>query len=92
MNAAREPAIYLRLLSRGKSVDGGARSASGDVGEACGVVSIVISFIVWWRAEGFGMIFTGMATDFNSGLLLIIMALACWPRIQRALVPGQSGL
>ena len=49
------------------------------------IVSIVISFIVWWGAEAFGMIFTGMATDFNSGLLLIVMALACWPRVQLAL-------
>lgn len=44
------------------------------------MASIVVSFIAWWGAEGFGMIFTGMATDFNSGLLLIVMALACWPK------------
>ncbi len=25
------------------------------------------------------MILTGMATDFNSGLLLVVMALAVWP-------------
>lgn len=56
------------------------------------VVSIVISFIVWWGAEGFGMIFSGMATDFNSGLLLIVMALACWPSIQRALAERRSPL
>lgn len=48
------------------------------------VASIVVSFIVWWGAEGFGMIFSGMATDFNSGLLLIVMALACWPRASHA--------
>jgi hypothetical protein len=50
------------------------------------VASIVLSIIVWWAAEGFGMIFTGMATDFNSGLLLVVMALACWPKasLQRA--------
>jgi hypothetical protein len=29
------------------------------------------------------MILTGMATDFNSGLLLILIALACWPHMQR---------
>jgi hypothetical protein len=44
------------------------------------VASIVVSVLLWWGAEGFGMIFTGMATDFNSGLLLVVMALACWPR------------
>ena len=44
------------------------------------VASIVVSVILWWGVEGFGMILTGMATDFNSGLLLVVMALACWPR------------
>jgi len=44
------------------------------------VASIVVSVLIWWMAQGFGMIFTGMATDFNSGLLLVVMALACWPR------------
>ncbi len=43
-------------------------------------LSVVISFVVWWGAQGFGMIFTGVATDFNSGLLVIVMTLACWPR------------
>jgi hypothetical protein len=44
------------------------------------LASIVVSLLIWWLAQAFGMIFTGMATDFNSGLLLVIMALACWPR------------
>jgi len=26
-----------------------------------------------------------MATDFNSGLLLVVMALACWPRESAAM-------
>jgi hypothetical protein len=43
------------------------------------IASIVVSFIIWWGVEGFGMILTGMATDFNSGLLIIVMTLACWP-------------
>lgn len=47
-------------------------------------LSVVLSFAIWWGVEGFGMIFTGMATDFNSGLLLIVLALACWPRTQHA--------
>ena len=45
------------------------------------IVSIVLSLILWYIAEGFGMILTGMATDFNSGLLLVVMTLACWPRV-----------
>ncbi len=47
------------------------------------LASIVVSVVIWWLAQGFGMIFTGMATDFNSGLLLVVMALACWPRLSR---------
>lgn len=43
------------------------------------VASIVVSLIIWYGAEAFGMILTGMATDFNSGLLLVVIALACWP-------------
>lgn len=42
------------------------------------VASIVVSVVIWYIAEAFGMILTGMATDFNSGLLLVVMALACW--------------
>lgn len=45
-------------------------------------LSVIFSFAIWWSVEGFGMIFTGMTTDFNSGLLLIVIALACWPRKQ----------
>jgi hypothetical protein len=44
------------------------------------IASIVVSVLFWYFTEAFGMIFTGMATDFNSGLLLVVMALACWPR------------
>jgi hypothetical protein len=43
------------------------------------IASIVVSVIFWYFTEAFGMIFTGMATDFNSGLLVVVMALACWP-------------
>ncbi len=43
------------------------------------IVSLVLSLLIWYIAQGFGMIFTGMATDFNSGLLLVVMALGCWP-------------
>jgi hypothetical protein len=43
------------------------------------VASIIMSLILWYGAEAFGMILTGMATDFNSGLLIVVIALACWP-------------
>ncbi len=45
------------------------------------IASIVISVVIWYCSEAFGMILTGMATDFNSGLLLVVMALAIWPRM-----------
>jgi hypothetical protein len=45
------------------------------------IASMIASLVLWYAAEAFGMIFTGMATDFNSGLLLIITALACLPKL-----------
>jgi hypothetical protein len=46
------------------------------------IASIVISALVWYFTQAFGMIFTGVATDFNSGLLLIVIALGAWPRAE----------
>jgi hypothetical protein len=45
------------------------------------LISILASLLLWYTTQAFGMIFTGMATDFNSGLLLVIIALVCWPQI-----------
>ena len=45
------------------------------------IASIVVSVIFWYFTEAFGMILTGMATDFNSGLLVVVMALAVWPHV-----------
>lgn len=58
------------------------------------IASIVASVVFWYLSEAFGMILTGMATDFNSGLLVVIMALACWPKVQalraaRARIAGE---
>jgi hypothetical protein len=47
------------------------------------IASIIVSVVIWYFTEAFGMILTGMATDFNSGLLLVIMALAVWPHVWR---------
>lgn len=44
------------------------------------IASIVVSVVFWYCSEAFGMILSGMATDFNSGLLVVVMALACWPK------------
>jgi hypothetical protein len=45
------------------------------------IASIVVGIAIWWVVQGFGMIFTGQATDFNSGLLVMLMTLACWTRM-----------
>jgi len=45
------------------------------------IASIVMSVLFWYCSEAFGMILTGMATDFNSGLLVVVMALAVWPTV-----------
>ena len=49
------------------------------------IASIIVSIIIWYFTEAFGMILTGMATDFNSGLLVVVMALAVWPVKRQAL-------
>lgn len=49
-------------------------------------VSILLSVLIWWGVQAFGMIFTGMATDFNSGLLILFMTLACWPKAKALLL------
>ena len=46
-------------------------------------LSLLVSVLIWWLAQGFGMIFTGLATDFNSGLLLVLMTMACWPKTRK---------
>lgn len=48
------------------------------------IASMVLSFLIWWLTQAFGMIFAGFTTDFNTGLLLILMALACWPSSLRS--------
>jgi hypothetical protein len=49
------------------------------------IASIVMSLLFWYFSEAFGNIFSGMATDFNSGLLVVVIALACWPKRAPAL-------
>lgn len=46
------------------------------------IVAIIISALIWFGTEAFGMILTGTSTDFNSGLLLIVMAMTAWPPAQ----------
>jgi hypothetical protein len=56
------------------------------------VLAIVVAALIWVVGEAFGTIFAGGATDPNSGLLLILLALAYWPaRTMAATVPGRAG-
>jgi len=43
------------------------------------LLAIVVALVIWVCAEAFGMILAGGATDPNSGLPLVLLALAYWP-------------
>ena len=43
------------------------------------VLAMVVAGALWVTGQAFGMILAGGATDPNSGLLLILLALAYWP-------------
>ncbi|MBF9067241.1 hypothetical protein [Streptacidiphilus fuscans] len=43
------------------------------------VGAVVLAALIWVFGEGFGMPFQGMATDPNSGPLLVLLAAAYWP-------------
>lgn len=49
------------------------------VAKATLVLAIVVAIVIWVVGEGFGMILAGGATDPNSGLLLVLLALTYWP-------------
>jgi hypothetical protein len=55
------------------------------------IISLIVSALIWYATQALGGIFTGMATDFNSGLLLVIMTLACWPRTSQASAVASDG-
>lgn len=44
-------------------------------------VSIVLSALYWWIGQSFGQVFEPLATDFNSGLLLMLLSLTANPSI-----------
>jgi hypothetical protein len=61
---------------------------SRDAVVAALVYAVVLAALVWVFGEGFGMPFEGMATDPNTGPLLILLAAAYWPARP---VPGRLG-
>jgi hypothetical protein len=44
--------------------------------------SIALSLVLWVATQGAGQLLSGSATDFNSGLPLALLALACWPILE----------
>ena len=52
------------------------------------VLAVVLAAFIWVFGEGFGMPFTGMATDPDTGPLLALLAFAYWPARGRATEPA----
>jgi hypothetical protein len=52
------------------------------------VLAIVVAAVIWVFGEAFGTILAGGATDPNSGLLLILLALTYWPARAAAGAPA----
>ena len=60
------------------------------------VLAVVVAAVIWVFGEAFGTILAGGATDPNSGLLLILLALTYWPsgtaaRAPAAMAPAAAG-
>jgi hypothetical protein len=51
----------------------------GPANRAILVLAIAVAVVIWVIGQGFGEIFTGTATDPNTGPLLVLLALAYWP-------------
>jgi len=45
--------------------------------------SVVLFFLYWWMGQGFGQIAQPLATDFNSGLVMMLLAICCQPELVR---------
>ena len=48
------------------------------------VAAVVVALVIWIVGEDFGQLFSGSATDPNSGPLLVLLAAAYWPIRRRA--------
>jgi len=54
------------------------------------VLAIVVAAVIWVFGEAFGAILAGGATDPNSGLLLILLALTYWPVRAAVTAPART--
>jgi hypothetical protein len=68
-------AVAFGLAAAGLPVPATARAAV--------LIAAVAAAFVWAAGEHFGSLFSGLATDPNSGPLLLLIAAAFWPRRQR---------
>ena len=55
------------------------------------VLALVVAAVIWVVGQAFGTILAGGATDPNSGLLLILLALAYWPARTVPVRTGPNG-
>ncbi len=55
------------------------------------LLAVAAAGLIWVVGEDFGAIFTGSATDPNSGLLLALLAAAYWPARNAATAPSAVG-
>ena len=77
--AGRGGALIPVLLAAAFAVTGVAIFVPAAVRPAV-TLSIILAMIIWVTGENFGGILTGRATDPNTGPLLVLLALAFWPR------------
>jgi hypothetical protein len=55
-------------------------------------ISVIAAAILWAAGEHFGALLSGQATDPNTGPLLILIALARWPRAKATpIIPNETG-
>lgn len=41
--------------------------------------ALVLAFVFWWLGQSFGQVFDPLSTDFNSGIVMMILAAAAYP-------------
>lgn len=87
--AGRGGALIPVLLAAAFAVTGVAIFVPAAVRPAV-TLSIILAMIIWVTGENFGGILTGRATDPNTGPLLVLLALACWPRRMTKVPPAGS--
>jgi hypothetical protein len=56
------------------------------------ILAVAAAAVIWVIGENFGQIFTGSATDPNTGPLLMLLAAAYWPTRNTATATGQPAI